>query len=130
MIAARPFDTISPVSISDATCWTVIRGAAEGRSEAREEFARRYLPVVRAYLGARWRGLPLMQEIDDAAQEVFLDCFKEEGVLDRADSDRPGGFRAFFYGVVRNMARRVEERRGRSHARRGPRGCEYRPVGG
>ena len=30
----------------------MIRGAAEGRSEDREEFARRYLPVVRAYLAS------------------------------------------------------------------------------
>ena len=98
----------------------MIRGAAAGRSEDKEEFARRYLPVVRAYLGARWRDLPLLGEIDDAAQDVFLDCFKEHGALGRADPARPGGFRAYFYGVVRNVARRVEERRGQRREGQGP----------
>lgn len=48
-----------------------------------------------------------MSEIDDAAQEVFIDCFK--GALERADPARP--FRAFLYGVVRNIARRAEHAR-------------------
>ncbi len=38
-----------------STCWTVIQGAAAGRGDDRDQFARRYAPVVRAYLGARWR---------------------------------------------------------------------------
>jgi RNA polymerase sigma-70 factor (ECF subfamily) len=99
------------MSISDATCWTVIRGAAAGRQRDREEFARRYERVIRAYLGARWRGSPLTTEIDDAAQEVFLDCFREGGALTRANPDWPNGFRAFLYGVVKNVARRVEHDR-------------------
>ena len=99
--------------MSDTTCWTVIRGAAQGRPKDREEFARRYEPVVRAYLGARWRESGLKGEIDDAAQEVFLDCFKDGGALERADEGRPGGFRAFLYGVVRNVAARAERERGR-----------------
>ncbi len=99
--------------MSDTTCWTVIRGAAQGRPKDREEFARRYEPVVRAYLGARWRASGLKGEIDDAAQEVFLDCFKDGGALERADEGRPGGFRAFLYGVVRNVAARAERERGR-----------------
>jgi len=102
------------VSISDTTCWTVVRGAAKGRPKDREEFARRYEPIVRAYLGARWRGSELRDEIDDAAQEVFLDCFRDGGALDRAEEGRPGGFRAFLYGVVGNVALRAE--RGRGHA--------------
>ncbi|MHC4473769.1 MAG: sigma-70 family RNA polymerase sigma factor [Planctomycetota bacterium] len=69
---------------------------------------RRYLPVVRSYLGYRWRNTRLAAEVDDAVQEVFYDCFKADGVLARADPDRPGGFRAFLYGVARNAARRVE----------------------
>jgi hypothetical protein len=38
------------------TCWTVIRAAASGSPAHREELARRYLGVVRAYLAARGRG--------------------------------------------------------------------------
>ena len=39
---------------SESTCWTVIRAAAAGSPADREELARRYLGVVRAYLAARW----------------------------------------------------------------------------
>lgn len=104
---------------SETTRWSLIAGAAAGDAAAREEFARRYEPVVRAYLGARWRGTPLLAELDDAAQEVFLDCFKRDGALGRADPEGPGRFRTYLYGVVRNVALRVEERRAQQDARRG-----------
>lgn len=97
----------------DSTCWTLIRGAAEGDPQARAEFARRYLPVVRAYLGARWRHSPLRDEIDDATQEVFLTCFRREGALAHAEPGRGAGFLPFFYGVVRNVARQSERGFGR-----------------
>lgn len=99
------------------TCWTVIEGAAAGRAADRDTFARCYLPVVRAYLHARWRTSPLRDEIDDAVQEVFVDCFRGEGVLARAERDRVGGFRAFLYGVVRIVALRFESRRARRKVR-------------
>ena len=94
----------------DRTRWTVILGAARGEAAARIEFARRYEPIVRAYLGARWRSSPLRAEMDDASQEVFLACFRDDGALTRADRSRPAGFRPFLHGVVRNVARRFEER--------------------
>jgi RNA polymerase sigma-70 factor (ECF subfamily) len=56
--------------------------------------------------------------LDDACQEVFVECFRPGGVLDKAQADQPGGFRAFLHGVVRNVALRCEQRRARSHARR------------
>ena len=56
------------------TCWTLIHSAASGESAAREDFGRRYLPVVRDYLSSRWRGRPLAGDVDDATQEVFLRC--------------------------------------------------------
>jgi len=102
---------IAAMSLSQATCWTVVRGAAEGNARDRESFAQHYVPVVRAYLGARWRGTPLLQELEDAQQEVFVDCFKEGGALTRVDPGR--SFRAFFYGVVRMVALRHEDRRRR-----------------
>jgi RNA polymerase sigma-70 factor (ECF subfamily) len=97
------------------TCWTLIRAAARGDLAERERFARRYLPAVEAYLRARWRGTAHYEKVDDAVQDVFLDCFRENGALDRADADRPGGFSAFLYGVVRIVALRHEE--GRGHGR-------------
>jgi RNA polymerase sigma-70 factor (ECF subfamily) len=77
----------------------------------------RYQPVVRAYLVARWQGSGLLQELDDATQEVFLECLRGGGVLDRARADQPGGFRAFLYGAARNVALRVESRRARQRTR-------------
>ena len=67
----------------NTTCWTVIREAAEGHPNAREEFARTYLSAVRTYLKARWSN-PLMRGyIDDATQEVFLECFRDSSPLKR-----------------------------------------------
>jgi RNA polymerase sigma factor (sigma-70 family) len=101
------------MSSAQSTCWTVIQAAAAGSREDREHFARRYAPIVRAYLAARWRQSPLAGDLDDAVQEVFVDCFKQDGVLRRADPARAGGFRAFLYGVVRVVALRLETRRAR-----------------
>jgi RNA polymerase sigma-70 factor (ECF subfamily) len=95
------------------TCWTLIRAAARGETAEREAFARRYLPAVEAYLRARWRGTRHFEQVDDAVQDVFLDCFREGGALDRVDPDRRGGFRAFLYGIARIVALRHEEGRGR-----------------
>ena len=95
---------------SDSTCWTVIEEAAAGSTEAREDFARRYSPVILAYLRRRWRDSLYLQELEDASQLVFVECFREGGVLDKVDPPRPGGFRAFLYGVVRNVALRTETR--------------------
>lgn len=107
----------------ESTRWTLIRAAAEGDEGARSEFARCYTSVVRAYLGARWRRTPLAGEIDDAVQEVFVDCLRAGGPLGRADPDRAGGFRAFLYGVVKNIARRFEE--GRRKDREVPAGSRF-----
>lgn len=102
---------------SSSTRWTVIRRAAAGDPDDQAEFVRRYGPVVRAYLGARWRGTPLQADVDDAAQQVFLDFFKENGALQRAEGGRGGGFRAFLFGVVRNVALVTERTRARRRER-------------
>ncbi len=88
----------------------MIRAAAAGSPADRDELARRYLGVVRAYLGARWRGSGLRPDLDDAVQEVFVECFRQGGAVDAAASGRVPNFRAFLYGVVRNVARRFESR--------------------
>jgi DNA-directed RNA polymerase specialized sigma24 family protein len=56
-------------------------------------------------------------EIEDAMQEVFLECFRGGGVLERADPGCEGGFRAFLFGVARNVALRVEKRLAKARAR-------------
>lgn len=100
-----------------STCWTVIQAAAAGSKEDGAQFVQRYAPLVRAYLAARWRQSPCAGELDDAVQEVFVDCFKPDGVLARADAAGAGGFRAFLYGVVRVTALRVESRHARMRER-------------
>lgn len=107
-----------------ATCWTLIAGAAAGRIEDRSEFAHRYLDVVRSALAARWRGTVFVQLVDDAVQEVFLECFRVGGVLAKADPERPESFRSLLFGVVRNVAHRCERRSARAHARDAPSGLD------
>ena len=99
--------------MADVTCWTLIESAADGDRSARDAFAERYLPVVRAYLRARWRDRIPEPEIEDAVQEVFVECLKAEGVLDRNRFRRGTGFRAYLFGAVRNVALRAEESRAR-----------------
>jgi RNA polymerase sigma-70 factor (ECF subfamily) len=92
------------------TCWTVVRGAADGDLAARDAFAAAYLPVVRDYLSRRWRASPLAQEIEDAVQEVFVDLLRADGALARVDPERAGGFRAFLWGVTSHTALHFETR--------------------
>lgn len=103
---------------SHTTCWTIIREAAGGSAKEREAFARRYGPIARTYLAARWRKSACLGELEDAVQEVFVECFRRGGVLERADPTRKGGFRAFFFAVIRHVALRVEKRKAKSLARR------------
>ena len=100
---------------SESTCWTMIRGAAAGDPAEREELAHRYLGIVRSYLAARWRATALQEELDDASQAMFVECFRHGGVLDAAGVEGVFPvFRAFLYGVIRNVARRFESRRVRA----------------
>jgi RNA polymerase sigma-70 factor (ECF subfamily) len=96
----------------DSTCWTLLREAAAGEEAPRAEFAARYGPLVRSYLTARWRGSAHIRDLDDAIQDVFVECLRQGGLLARARADAPGGFRAFLYGAVRHVALRAEARRG------------------
>ncbi|MCG8653269.1 MAG: hypothetical protein MI861_25745 [Pirellulales bacterium] len=102
---------------TQTTCWTLIDAAAAGDVDDRELFARRYEPLIRAYLGARWRSSPLAQEIGDACQDFFVDCFRDGGPLARVERGRAGGFRPFLYGIARIVALRWEEKNARLRAR-------------
>jgi len=98
------------VTPADATCWTLIHAAAAGDRAARDGFARLYEPIARTYFATRWRQSPGMT-LDDAVQDVFVECFKSNGVLDKVVASHPDGFREFFHGVLRNIARRHEATR-------------------
>jgi RNA polymerase sigma-70 factor (ECF subfamily) len=107
-VLARPSE--AAVESGSSTCWTLIRQAAAGHEQARAEFGLRYAGAVRSYLAARWQGARLVQELDDAVQDVFVECIRQGGLLERAEDDRPGGFRAFLYGAARHVAQRIERR--------------------
>ncbi|MEZ6038254.1 MAG: sigma-70 family RNA polymerase sigma factor [Planctomycetota bacterium] len=98
------------------TCWTLIDAASRGDPDARELFARHYAQPIRDYLRRRWVNSPRRDDVADAQQEVFVECMKPGGALDRADAAK-GDFRALLYGVVRNVARRFEERAARELGR-------------
>lgn len=98
------------------TSWDLIHSAAGGDAAARRQFAERYESVARGYLAQRWRGAACVGDLEDAVQEVFLDCLRSDGALQRADQAR-GEFRGFLFGVVRTVALRFEHARGQQLAR-------------
>jgi RNA polymerase sigma factor (sigma-70 family) len=97
------------MTVSHETSWTLIRAAAGGGVDERAEFVRRYQPVVRAYLRSRWGSRLPPEDVEDAAQEVFVECFRTDGALDRSLEGLRGEFRSFLLGVVRNVALRAEK---------------------
>lgn len=100
---------------TDATCWTMVQAAGAGDEEQRRTFVTRYESPVRAYLQARWRGGARRGDVDDAVQDVFVECLKPGGVLSKADPARGNSFRALLYSVARNVARTFEHRASRDH---------------
>ncbi len=105
-------------SVSDlesTTCWTLVRRAVGGNDRDREVFGQRYQPIMREYLRRRWHGWWLADQVDDAVQDVFVECFRVGGVLARATPGR--GLRALLVATTRNVARRYEEDAGRSRER-------------
>jgi RNA polymerase sigma factor (sigma-70 family) len=94
----------------ESTCWTMVTAAAGGDQHARVRFTDIYLDVVRCYLAARWRDRPALRDLDDAVQDVFLECFRSGGALARLSRHGSGAFRTFLYAVVRNVALRHEDR--------------------
>lgn len=97
----------------ESTCWTLVENAAVGDAAAREEFGRRYFPVVRAYLLARWKSRLSPEEMEDAIQDVFVAFLGQDGVLRKMKPGRQDAFRPLLYAVARNMALRVEHARAR-----------------
>ena len=110
----RPDAPGKAVTPADATCWTLIHAAAAGDRSARDGFARLYEPIARTYFATRWRQSAFHARLEDAVQDAFVECFKINGVLAKVVESHPDGFRAFFHGVLRNIARRQESARGAS----------------
>jgi len=106
------------MSDTNQTSWTQIFGASAGKEAELDGFSRKYMPVVYAYLMARWKGSRLADYVDDATQEVFVQCLKDKGCLKKANPDHKGGFRAFLFGVTRNVALMIERERVRSENRK------------
>ena len=100
-----------------STAWEMITAAAAGSASARDQFALRYGVFIRQQLAARWQRTALLEQLDDAQQEVFVECLKPQGVLARADASAPEGFRALLGAVVRNVALRIEARQRRRRSR-------------
>lgn len=97
-------------SSENETCWTLIHAAADGSQAALSQFAERYQAVVRKSLIARWHQSRRIDWIDDAVQEVFVECIRPGGALSKANSQFKGGFRAYLFGVTRNVMLRYESR--------------------
>jgi RNA polymerase sigma factor (sigma-70 family) len=97
---------------AESTAWSTIVAAGAGDAGARERFARGYGGVIRAYLAARWQLPAANDAVDDAVQEVFVQCFKEGGALHRVDPDGPARFRSYLYAVVTHVADRIERANG------------------
>jgi RNA polymerase sigma factor (sigma-70 family) len=108
---------VQPTAPSNDPSWSVIARAAAGDPAARSKFASTCLPVIRSFLDLRWRSTPLAHEVEDAVQEVFVECLRSQGVLSRADPSR-GDISGLLYGVACNVAKRFEqhasERNGRA----------------
>lgn len=102
---------------SQTTSWNLVQRAVNGAAEGRERFAEVYSEPIRAYLGNRWRGQAQHRDLDDAVQDVFVECFRPGGALARLDVEKCSSFRAFLFGVVRNVALRFEQRRARQQRR-------------
>jgi RNA polymerase sigma-70 factor (ECF subfamily) len=102
----------------ETTSWELIHAAAGGDEAGRTAFVARYSRGIRRWLQRRWTSAPHSHAIDDAVQEVFMECFKPGGALAAADPDRDNGFRSFLRGVVTNVARRYEKRLGGELVRR------------
>lgn len=98
----------------------MIESAADGVGSARSRFAARYAPRIRKAIARRWKNGPLSHTVDDAVQDVFFECLKDDGVLHKADRRDPAGFRALLGSVVRNVILRHESRHARDLRREPP----------
>tara|TARA_R110002094_G_scaffold60544_3_gene71174 strand:+ start:1858 stop:2505 length:648 start_codon:yes stop_codon:yes gene_type:complete len=104
-------------------------GAATSSVTQRDRFCRRYSPLIETYLASRWR-LPRGHErVADGTQDVFLQLFKPNGALKGVDPSRPGGFRAYLYGVTTKVASERDRVAARQQRERGDPRMELDQLG-
>jgi RNA polymerase sigma factor (sigma-70 family) len=108
----------------DSTAWAVIEAAASGDAAARNAFLESYEPGIRSLLRMRWLNSAHREHIDDAVQDVLLECFKHGGILEKAEQRETNNFRVFLKTVVRHVAGRYEQRQQRTRKRHRSRALE------
>jgi DNA-directed RNA polymerase specialized sigma24 family protein len=96
------------MSLEQVSSWALVGLVGEDHREARREFAFRYDKFVRRVLAKRWLGTAYRNHFDDAVQDVFVECFKPGGVLEKADRTRGGAFRSLLFRVTCHVAARFE----------------------
>ena len=90
------------------TPWTLVLQAARGSVTSRDEFSRRYRPLITGLLAARWRLSSAHEDVVEATQQVFLVLFSRSGPLEKLDRGRGRRFRSYLYGVVWRVAATIE----------------------
>lgn len=104
-------------SSSDAA--RIALAAAGGDPAARAAFWAQHARQVHTWLWFRWSRTTLRGCIDDAAQEVYLECFRRGGAFTHFAPERARhGVTGFLRGIVRNVAHRFERQRTRERAHR------------
>jgi RNA polymerase sigma factor (sigma-70 family) len=109
--------------------WALVHAAAAGDPQALDRFCRRFGNDLRHWLRLRWRGSPWRHQVDDAAQEVLLECFRPGGALARVDARRCRHFESYLRGVMSNVAARIARREARATTRWHPSGLLLRAGG-
>ena len=103
--------TLPPGMEPQSTSWDLIALAGSGDADAKDLFANTYEPIVRKYLAMRLR-LPIDHyQVLDNTQEVLLQCFKSNGVLDNALTRCRGNFRPYLQGIATRVAANAIRRR-------------------
>lgn len=97
-----------PVFQEESTSWELVFRARDGNPAQRAAFVARYGPLVHRWLTRRWNGSRLEAYVDDAVQDVFFECFRDSGALERVAEGTRGTLRRYLLGVVRNVAARHE----------------------
>ena len=98
---------------SRMTSWVLVGLAGTDEDLAQREFALRYEKFVRRILAKRWLGTVFRTYFDDAIQEVFVECFKPNGVIEKANAQNGNSFRTYLFQVASHVAARFE----RTHQR-------------
>lgn len=109
------------IAADPGQAWQLVEAAATGDLGAQAAFSRQFEPLVHRWLWFRWRHTPFKSLIEDAAQDVFVECFRPGGALQHVDRTRCShGVEAYLRGLVQNVALRVEriEARHFHHRRR------------